>query len=194
MNVVMIGPFGLKPRGTMSVRALPMAKALAARRHSVTILLPPWQNLKDAGKRWEEDDVAIENIDLPPRIPILFHMLTALRLTRRAMALRPDVVHLFKPKAYSGLAHWLLARARRPRLVVDTDDWEGPGGWNKIGRYTPAQRRSFAWQERWGCRHSGCSTSPMASRTGTWAVRRPPRSASWPIIHARERPTAPRPA
>ncbi len=166
MRVVMVGPFGLEPRGTMSVRALPMAKALAAHGHVVTMLLPPWQNPEDAGRSWEEDGVVIENILLPPGIPGLFHLLTALRLTRRTLALSPDVVHLFKPKAYSGLTHWLLRRfprARRPRLVVDTDDWEGAGGWNELGDYTPAQRRFFAWQEHWGLTHADGLT--VASRT-----------------------------
>jgi len=171
MNVVMVGPFGLRPRGTMSARALPMAKALAARGHTVAMLLPPWQNPEDAGRRREEDGVAIENISLPPNISGLFHVWTALRLARRALALRPDVVHLFKPKAYSGLTHWLLARlpaarlpaARRPRLMVDADDWEGPGGWNDLGDYTPMQRRFFAWQERWGLTHADAVT--VASRT-----------------------------
>ena len=178
MHVVMVGPFGLKPRGTMSVRALPMAKALAARGHAVTLLLPPWQNPEDAGKKWEEGGVAVENIPLPPRLPGLFHLLTALRLARRALALRPDVVHCFKPKAYSGLTHWLLARlprSRRPRLVVDSDDWEGPGGWNAIGGYTPAQQCFFAWQERWGLTHADAVT--VASRTLeslVWALGVPP--------------------
>lgn len=166
MKIVMIGPFGLRSRGTMRARALPVAKSLAARGHAVTLLLPPWQNPEEGGRRWKEDGVAVENILLPPGIPGLFHLLTALRLTRRAMALHPDVIHLFKPKAYSGLAHWLLARlprARRPRLVVDSDDWEGSGGWNEIGGYTPAQRRFFAWQERWGLTHADAVT--VASRT-----------------------------
>ena len=178
MHIVMVGPFGLRPKGTMGVRALPMAKALVARGHRVTVLLPPCQNPEDAGKHWEEDGVVVENIPLPPRIPGLFHPLTALRLVRRTLSIRPDVVHLFKPKAYSGLAHWLLARlprGRRPRLVVDTDDWEGPGGWNEIGGYTPAQRRFFAWQERWGLTHADSIT--VASRTLeslVWALGVPP--------------------
>ena len=166
MNIVMIGPFGLWPRGTMSVRALPMAKALAARGHSVTLLLPPWQNPKEADRRWDENGVTIENIPLPPHLPGFFHLLTALRLARRARALRPDVVHFFKPKAYSGLTHWLLSRlprTLRPRLVVDSDDWEGPGGWNSIGDYTLIQRWFFAWQERWGLTHAEAVT--VASRT-----------------------------
>ncbi len=173
MRVAMIGPFGLRPRGTMSVRALPMARALAARGHTVTLLLPPWQNPEDAGRCWEDGGVRVENIPLPPRAPLLFHLWTARRLAARALALRPDVVHLFKPKAYSGLAYLLLAlrpRGGRPRLVVDSDDWEGPGGWNDVtdpasGRplYTPAQRRFFAWQERWGLTHADAVT--VASRT-----------------------------
>jgi glycosyltransferase involved in cell wall biosynthesis len=176
MQIVMIGPFGIKPRGTMSVRALPMAKALAARGHSVTMLLPPWQNPEDAGESWQENDVIIENIELPPHLPGLFHLLTALRLTRRALALRPDVVHLFKPKAYSGLTHWLLAKLpRRPRLVVDTDDWEGPGGWNETGGYTPVQRRFFTWQERWGLTHADAITvASRALESLVWALGVPP--------------------
>ncbi len=156
----------MRPRGTMRVRALPMAKALAARGHTVTVLLPPWQNPEDAGRRWEEDGVAVENVVLPPSTPGLFQGMTALRLARRALALGPDVVHLFKPKAYSGLTHWLLHRLpspRRPRLVVDADDWEGPGGWNEIGGYSVVQRRFFAWQERWGLTHADAVT--VASRT-----------------------------
>jgi len=179
MRIVMVGPFGLRPKGTMSVRALPMAKALAARGHSVTVLLPPWQNPEDAGKRWEKDGVAVENISLPPGIPGLFHLLTALRLARRALALHPGVVHLFKPKAYSGLTHWLLTRlprARRPRLVVDTDDWEGSGGWNETGGYTPIQRRFFAWQERWGLTHADSVTAASrALESLVWAMGVPPR-------------------
>jgi glycosyltransferase involved in cell wall biosynthesis len=178
MQIVMVGPFGLRTRGTMAVRALPMAKALAARGHSVTMLLPAWQNPGDAGQRWEEDGVTIENIPLPPRISGLFHLLTALRLARRALALCPDVVHLFKPKAYSGLSHWLLARlprTRRPRMVVDTDDWEGPGGWNEIGGYTPTQRRFFAWQERWGLTHADSITvASRALESLGWAMGVPP--------------------
>jgi glycosyltransferase involved in cell wall biosynthesis len=142
------------------------------------MLLPPWQNPDDAGRSWEDSGVAVENIHLPPRIPGLFHLLISLRLVRGAVAARPDVVHLFKPKAYSGLAHWLLARtprAGRPRLVVDADDWEGAGGWNEIGGYTPAQRRFFAWQERWGLtRADGVTVASHTLESLIWALGVPP--------------------
>jgi len=143
-----------------------MGKALATRGHRVTMVLPPWQNPEDGGRRWREDGVTVENVLLPLGVPGLFHVLTALRLARRVLSLRPEVVHLFKPKAYSGLTHWLLVRlprARRPRLVVDTDDWEGPGGWNELGDYTRLERRFFAWQERWSLTHADAVT--VASRT-----------------------------
>jgi glycosyltransferase involved in cell wall biosynthesis len=158
----------------MRARALPMAKALAAHGHAVTVLLPPWRNREDAGRRWEEDGVAVENVVLPPSIPGVFQVGTALRVAQRAVSLRPDVVHLFKPKAYSGLTHWLLARlpsSRRPRLVVDTDDWEGPGGWNELGDYTALQRRFFAWQERWGLTHAdGVTVASRALQSLVWAM------------------------
>jgi len=176
MRVVMVGPFGLHARGTMSVRALPMAKVLVDRGHTVTMLLPPWHMPEEAGTHWIEGGVSVENVELPPRIPALFHLLTAARLTRRALALTPDVIHCFKPKAYSGLTHWLLTRSpRHPRVVVDTDDWEGPGGWNALGDYSPVLRRFFAWQERWGLTHANGVT--VASRTLeslTWSMGVPP--------------------
>ena len=167
MRIVMIGPFGLRPKGSMAVRALPMAKALARRGHALTVLLPPWSNPEDSGRVYEEGGVRIENIILPARRPLLFHYQATRRLVKRALALKPDVVHCFKPKAYAGLAAWWIWRLKqlglsRARLVVDADDWEGAGGWNDRERYSPAQRRLFAWQEQWGLRH--CDALTVASR------------------------------
>ena len=87
MNIVMIGPFGLQPKATLSVRALPMAKALVSRGHSVTLLVPPWDHPADAGREWEEDGVQVVNLPLPPRLPLLFHGALALRLVQHALAL-----------------------------------------------------------------------------------------------------------
>jgi len=98
---------------------------------------------------------------------VLFHVQVTRRLVRRALALEPDVVHCFKPKAYAGLSSWWLWQWKRlglskVRLVVDADDWEGAGGWNDRERYSWAQRRMFAWQEQWGLRH--CDALTVASR------------------------------
>jgi len=164
----------------MAVRALPMARALAARGHAVTMLLPPWANPEDSGLSYEESGVRIENISLPPRTPLLFHVRTARRLVTRALALKPDVIHCFKPKAYAGLSAWWIWQLKqlglsRVRLVVDTDDWEGAGGWNDRERYSWAQRRTFAWQEQWGLRH--CDALTVASRaleSIVWSMGVPP--------------------
>ena len=172
----MIGLFGLRPKGTMSARALPLAQALVARGHRVDIIMPPWSYPQDSGREWEEDGVSIRNVTLPPRLPFLWHLIVTWRLVRQALALRPDVVHCFKPKGYAGLAAmavWFLKRLglTKARLVVDSDDWEGKGGWNELEPYTGLQRRFFAWQERWGLTH--CDALTVASRaleTIVWSL------------------------
>ncbi len=165
-KVVFIGPFGLQPKGTMRVRALPLAKALAGRGYTVTVLLPPWDDPERAGQVWVEDGVQIINVPLPPRLPLLFHLGLTWSLVRQTLALQPQVIHFFKPKAYAGLAHlalWGLKRLRRLplRLVLDADDWEQ--AWNDRLPYSELQKRFFTWQERWGLSHADSIT--VASRT-----------------------------
>ena len=165
MRIAMIGPFGLRPKGTMSVRALPLARALVTRGHAVRMVLPPWDYPQDAGCTMQEAGVAIENIELPAGLPGLFHLTTTRRLVRRALDFQPDVIHCFKPKAYAGLAAWWLWQLKRmgrvkARLIVDTDDWEGAGGWNDDPRagYSALQRPFFTWQERYGLSHADAWT------------------------------------
>jgi glycosyltransferase involved in cell wall biosynthesis len=165
MQIVLVGPFGLQPKGTMSGRALPLARALAARGHAVTMLLPPWDDPDRAGQSWVEEGVQVVNVPLPPRLPLLFHMWLTVTLVRRALAAKPAVIHLFKPKAYAGLVHlalWGLRRLTGPRLrlVVDADDWER--AWNERLPYSPLQKKFFTWQEKWGLRHADAVT--VASR------------------------------
>jgi len=160
----------------MAARALPMAQALARRGHRVTLLLPPWSWPEDSGAEWVSEGVRVVNITLPPSVPGLQHALITWRLARRALTERPDVLHCFKPKAYPGLIAslvWWLRRLRltHVRLVVDTDDWEGPGGWNELEPYPWFARRFFAWQERSVLTH--CDAITVASRalqTLTWAL------------------------
>jgi glycosyltransferase involved in cell wall biosynthesis len=89
---------------------------------------------------------------------------TAVSLIRETLAWQPEIVHTFKPKAYSGLTAWWLwhFKRRQIRLVTDSDDWEGWGGWNDLAPYSPLQKRFFAWQERWGMAH--CHALTVASR------------------------------
>ncbi len=169
MKIVFVGPFGLQPKTTMSVRALPLAKALVARGHQVTVLIPPWDDPERSGQSWEENEVQIINVPLPARplsrLPILFHPLLTRSLVKQALAQQPQVIHLFKPKAYAGLSHlglWWLRRLRNlpVRLVVDTDDWER--AWNERLPYSAGQKKFFAWQEKWGLGHADAVT--VASR------------------------------
>jgi glycosyltransferase involved in cell wall biosynthesis len=178
VRIALIGPFGLGPRGTTQARTLPLARELAARGHAVTLLMAPYHTPQEGARRWEQEGVALETVRVS-RLPLLGHLLTARRLARRALAWRPDVVHCFKPKAYSGLAHWLLwARrplGRRVLLVVDSDDWEGAGGWNELEPYSRSQRAFFARQEQWGLTHADRVT--VASRhleTIVWSLGVPP--------------------
>jgi len=176
MKVAMVGPFGLRPKGTMRARALPMAKALAARGHRVDVFLPPWSCPEESGREWQEDGVGIHNIVLPLRIPLLRHLLVTWRLVAKALRGRPDVIHCFKPKAYAGLvamAIWLMRRLGLVKvcLVIDSDDWEGRGGWNEVENYTWAQRRFFEFQERWGLTHNDALTvASRALETLAWSL------------------------
>ena len=150
MQIVFIGPFGLQPKGTMSGRALPMARMLVARGHQVTLLIPPWDDPDRSGQAWTETGVQVVNVDLPQRWPGcwpgIFHILVTRTLVTQALAWQPEVIHLFKPKAYAGLAHLLLWSLRRwqgrpRRLVVDSDDWEQ--AWNKLLPYSKPQPLSI---------------------------------------------------
>lgn len=165
MKVVMIGPFGLTVKSTMRERALPMAQALVRKGHQVTLIVPPWDSPHEAGKSWTDDGVQIINAYLPKVRGPLYHLQLTAWLVRTALKFQPEVIHLFKPKAYAGLSHVLLLALRqlhrhRARLVVDEDDWEL--AWNEISDYGPLQKRFFAWQELWGLKQADCVT--VASR------------------------------
>lgn len=145
----MLAPFGIRPKGTLSARMLPLAQALARRGHHVEIAAPPVQNPQDAGTHMVHGGVPVWHVPLPQLPGPALVLQQTLALYRAALAARPDVVHLFKPKGYSGLAALLLRRLHPALpLVVDTDDWEGWGGWNDLLPYSRAAKQLFAWQER----------------------------------------------
>ena len=146
---------------------LPIARALAERGHDVTVLIPPYDNPKESDASFSCGGARVETLRVDTRIaensvrqgvqqPAL-----AWRLARRVGQLRPDVVHVFKPKAVSGLAQTLLwyRRPARTRLVLDTDDWEGTGGWNDYEQYPWWQKAICDWQERWGLTHADAFTA-----------------------------------
>ena len=129
MRIAMIGPFGLHPNKTMGSRALGLARPLARRGHEMAIFMPPWQTPQEADRWWEEDGVTLRYSVLGKQ-----PFSTTRNLLEDVFAWQPDVIHGFKPKAFSGLAMWWLWQFHRQKfhLVVDMDDWEGPGGWNDL--------------------------------------------------------------
>lgn len=167
MKITMVGNFGLWHKGTMGVRALPMAKALASRGHDVCLIIPPWDDPKESGIETDMERVRIANVKLPPGVPLIWHALLTINLLRRTLREPADVVHIFKPKAYAGfvgLALWMMKRLRlyKARLVVDTDDWEGDGGWNDLESFPRVVKWFISWHERTALRCSDAVT--VASR------------------------------
>lgn len=160
MRIAMIGPFGLHPKSTMRSRALGFAKPLAARGHEVQLIMPPFHTPEEADRTWEEDGVTLRYVPLDGGT-----LGTTRAMIRETLSGAPDIVHCFKPKAYSGLVAWWLWQFHRDRLplVMDTDDWEGWGGWNDYAPYSWTQKRVFAWQETYGLTHAHAITA--ASRT-----------------------------
>lgn len=160
----MIAPFGIRPKGTLLARMLPLAQALARRGHSTSIVAPPVQNPQDAGQTEIYGGVTVTHTARLLRPEPLAVAQQSVALLRAALTARPDVVHLFKPKGYGGLAALLLQRLRPGLpLVVDTDDWEGWGGWNDLLPYPRPAKALFAWQERDLPRRADAVT--VASRT-----------------------------
>lgn len=162
MNIVMIGPFAFKPKATVHARAFLMARALVGLGHSVTILMPPYDNRADSGIATVLDGVDLKNMVIGPQ-DTWNQIAIPPRMARRAVGLKADVVHVFKPVAYSGSVGIYLRWFSRLPMVLDTDDWEGTGGWNDINPYPWHWKRLFDWQERWLVRHADVVT--VASRT-----------------------------
>lgn len=180
MNIVHLAPFAFSPKATVSARILPMAAALARRGHAVTVLIPPYDNPADDGKCWERDGVRVENVSgtggQKPGVGLYVRL--AHRLADRARALNPDVIHVFKPVGVAALAMWLLTfqpSTRKPRLILDNDDWEGRGGWLDVNPYPPAQKLFMQWQERWALRaasHVTCASEVLVERTRQFRAAR----------------------
>lgn len=169
MKLVYIAPFAFSPKATVSARMLPMAEALARRGHSVTILIPPFDNPADGGKRFQLGQVHFENLRINTYTPgILTYLKLGWNLAARAKQLNADAIHVFKPVGPSGLALWLLYMSSERRLILDNDDWEGRGGWVDVNPYPPLLKQMIVLQERWGIRHAHavtCASQVLVERS-----------------------------
>jgi glycosyltransferase involved in cell wall biosynthesis len=162
--LIMLAPFGLRPKATLSRRALPLAIELVRRGWRVHILAPSDLWPADAGLTIDIQGVTVEHGPLSRARGPLGMVESTRWMTRRVLALRPDLIHLFKPKGYGGMAALALRRiAPALPLVVDTDDWEGRGGWNDRLPYSRPIKLLINWQERILPRRAQAVT--VASRT-----------------------------
>ncbi len=154
MKIVFLAPFGIRPKGTVIARMLPLAVELQKLGHEVVIVAPPYTNPEDSGKSEIVAGVRLVNIALDSSHKVLAAPILAWRMFRTALAEKPDLVHLFKPKGYGGLAamlHLLLQQfgLRLAPLLLDTDDWEGDGGMNELHGYSSLEKRFYHFQEQW---------------------------------------------
>jgi glycosyltransferase involved in cell wall biosynthesis len=154
LKIVFLAPFGIRPKGTVLARMVPLAAELQTLGAEVVIIAPPYTNPEDSGRVEEVRGVRLVNVRLPNAGKAVSAPILAWRMFRAALAERPDLVHLFKPKGYGGLAAMLMIVMRRlglrlPPVFVDTDDWEGKGGMNELHSYSKAERALFDFQERW---------------------------------------------
>lgn len=176
MKIVFLAPFGLRPKGTVLARMVPLAAELQRLGHSVTIIVPPYTNPEDSGRSEVVRGVTVRNIVLPTGGKALGAPLMVWRLLQATLAAKPDLIHLFKPKGYGGLAAMLLLLLRKagaalPPLLVDTDDWEGKGGMNDLQNYSAVEKRLYAFQEQWLSRHAaGVTVASRALQTLTWGM------------------------
>jgi glycosyltransferase involved in cell wall biosynthesis len=154
VKIVFLAPFGIRPKGTVLARMIPLAAELQALGHEVVIIAPPYTNPEDSGRSEVVRGVRLCNIALGPRHKILAVPALAWRMFRASLAEKPDLIHLFKPKGYGGVAamlHIALQRLglRLPPLFLDTDDWEGEGGMNELHSYSGPEKRFYRFQELW---------------------------------------------
>ncbi len=163
-RITMIAPFGIRPKGTLLARMLPLAKALTREGLRVQIIAPPIHNPQDAGTTVVVDGVSVTHTaraTLPGLVGVIQQ---AWVLLRAVQASTPEIVYLFKPKGHAGLAaQWLQLLQPQIPLVVDCDDREGTGGWNDELPYPMLAKWLFAWQERTLPRAAAAVT--VASRT-----------------------------
>lgn len=163
MRIVALAPFGLRPKATLSRRALPMLQAAADRGDTVHVLAPSDLYPADAGLTSVIKQMTVEHNPQFGQGSVAM-LRSVMWMLRRCLALKPDLVHLFKPKGYGGMALPLIRRLR-PNLpiFVDTDDWEGTGGWNDRLNYPSQIKALIDWQERNLPKLADCVT--VASQT-----------------------------
>jgi glycosyltransferase involved in cell wall biosynthesis len=198
LRIVLVGPYASERRGTVPARLLPIARRLARDGHKVLVLLPPYDDPRQSGRRTSANGVPVFCVPLGPGPPALSHFATGARMAWEALRWRPHIVHVFKPRGPSGLTAMLLIARRKLRqdfaILIDSDDWEGRGGfyehWRRLGCY-PWYQLAFAdFQDRSIPPRVDAVT--VASRTlqaRMWSLGVPPHRVFYVPNGARELPS-----
>src|SRR6266849_4249857 len=159
MRIVFVSGFAWEPKGTARARAFPLAAELAKRGHEVTIILTPYDNPAESGRRKELHGVRIVNVDVGKDSGLRHVPFVIKRLCAAIREHSPEIVHIFKPKGYAGAAcTWLLMNGSRS-VVLDCDDWEGSGGWNDVKSYPWVVKEYIDRQEKWLMRRTPVLTA-----------------------------------
>ena len=156
MRIALFAPFALQPKGTTVARVLPIARALCKEGHDCLVVVPPYDNPSEARNPQYADHLTVKWLQIPSisRWPWIGSGITqlvlALRGFRTIAEFAPDVIHIFKPKAVSGVVQMLSWHFdRQAAVVLDCDDWEGKDGWSKFESYPWAIKMLFEVQERY---------------------------------------------
>lgn len=147
MKIAFVCGFAWQPKGTVPLRAFPLAAELVSQGHQVAIFLPPYDNPSQSEKEWHQEGVEIKSLKVG-RSALSYPGLL-FRLLRAAREYRPDVTHVFKPKGFSGAVGASLLLAGVRSVAIDCDDWEGWGGWNDAKTYPWIVKEYIDRQERW---------------------------------------------
>jgi glycosyltransferase involved in cell wall biosynthesis len=176
VDIVMAGTFSAWHLGTLQARALPFAHELQSRGLRCAIVTVPWDMPSESGVI---DTIANVELRNTTATGVTSFPLAVVQQAALIRALQPRLVHVFKPKGYGGLAGRL--RPRGLPLVIDSDDWEGDGGWNQHGNYSALQRRLFNWQERTLLQSADAVTaaSHLLKRRALTLRHAPPETVSW---------------
>ncbi|MGC2401299.1 MAG: glycosyltransferase family 4 protein [Acidobacteriaceae bacterium] len=161
MRIAFVCGFAWEPKGTLRLRAFPLAVQVARLGHEVTIITVPYDNPADSGRSWKNDGVGICNVKVSGSA--FSYPAALLRMVQRIRKFAPDVVHIVKPKGFAGATAVLLRAMTSLPIVTDCDDWEGWGGWNEVKPYPWLVKQFIDWMERSLMRRSAALT--VASRT-----------------------------
>jgi len=183
IKVVMIGPYAIYPNGTVPLRMVPMAEALHSKGYSVSIILPPYDNMAESGKEYSVRGVKIYNVHIPKGFsirtsPLTKHISIANSVVRKALELKPELIHVFVPTGMSGLSAMILLMRKWFRLVkipivLDIDDWFGYGGFydNFLVQKSGIRYRLVKRQQDWLLKHiSVITTGSKTLQSLVWSL------------------------